>query len=382
MAATMQHWKETSIKRAEGITDALEVALAYSARVSEWIILLCILLSVSQALPGVQFPLWASNVILWLQIITLDIAGLSLMALEKNARANGNTKAANTARGMMIVMISITMITLLAVNVEHLVPSLASLAKDVDFALVFVRISVSLIFKFVIVNIRSSDVQVIPLRRHEEKITELLAGFTRQVHEHLAEQLEGVRTEVRGVQSLVQVNGSEPVQQLVPMVRALVQERDEHVQEVVQSLVQQVVHPLVQRIEDYCSQSLASQSTTVEQVQIVVQQMVQSLVEKREELVHSSVHKGSGTERSSSLRGGPLVRRPEPTGVQIVESVSPDEPLPESVQSRVQRFIQEQLEQGKTPSLKDIMEACACSKNTAIRYRRDLLGATDEGSAA
>ena len=185
-AISSAQWKATQIAKAESITDALEVALAYAARLSEWIILLCILFSVSEALPGIHFPLMVSNGVLWLQIITLDVAGLSLMALEKNARANGNIQAANTARVMMYTMISVTMITLFAVNVGNLFPTLSWLTTWIDFAMVFVRIGISLIFKFVIVNIRSSEVQVIPVKTHEDTIEKLMQNYEQKSQENTA----------------------------------------------------------------------------------------------------------------------------------------------------------------------------------------------------
>jgi hypothetical protein len=50
----------------------------------------------------------------------------------------------------------------------------------------------------------------------------------------------------------------------------------------------------------------------------------------------------------------------------------------EPVSVRVSRFLQEQLNQGHKPSLSEIMDQCQCSKNRAIRYRRELLGTDEE----
>jgi hypothetical protein len=50
--------------------------------------------------------------------------------------------------------------------------------------------------------------------------------------------------------------------------------------------------------------------------------------------------------------------------------------------ARVQRFITEQLASGHTPTLKEIVDACQCSKNTAIRHRRTLIGNGDERARA
>ena len=52
----------------------------------------------------------------------------------------------------------------------------------------------------------------------------------------------------------------------------------------------------------------------------------------------------------------------------------------EPVGSRVSRFLWEQANQGRKPSLTEIMNECYCSRNTAIRYRREHLG--DEAGVA
>ncbi|HLI90503.1 MAG TPA: hypothetical protein VKV37_17580 [Ktedonobacteraceae bacterium] len=44
--------------------------------------------------------------------------------------------------------------------------------------------------------------------------------------------------------------------------------------------------------------------------------------------------------------------------------------------AQVQQFITEQMAQGNTPTLDDIMDACQCSKHTAIRYHRAIIGET------
>src|SRR5579885_2645906 len=43
-----------------------------------------------------------------------------------------------------------------------------------------------------------------------------------------------------------------------------------------------------------------------------------------------------------------------------------------------QQFIRAEIAQGRTPTLDDIMETCQCSRNTAIRYRRTIVGETGQ----
>ena len=48
--------------------------------------------------------------------------------------------------------------------------------------------------------------------------------------------------------------------------------------------------------------------------------------------------------------------------------------MSESVGMRISYFLQEQAALGRKPSLTEIMNECHCSRNTAIRYRREQLG--------
>jgi hypothetical protein len=56
------------------------------------------------------------------------------------------------------------------------------------------------------------------------------------------------------------------------------------------------------------------------------------------------------------------------------------ERLSEPVGSRVSRFLWEQANQGRKPSLTEIMHECHCSRNTAIRYRRQEPHSSEPGA--
>lgn len=78
---------------------------------------------------------------------------------------------------------------------------------------------------------------------------------------------------------------------------------------------------------------------------------------------------------------------PEPPEVQSEPSASSVTPStlnhqekqsePGDKGSEVQRFIAKQLALGKKPTLTEIMDACQCSKNTAIKHRRAMCGDED-----
>jgi hypothetical protein len=88
-------------------------------------------------------------------------------------------------------------------------------------------------------------------------------------------------------------------------------------------------------------------------------------------------------ERPGSVRGkrvgagsSELLRLVQSSSVVHAADAAPERLVPEPdepVHIRVPQFIMEQLEQGRQPSLSEIMNHCSCSRNTAIRYRRELL---------
>ncbi len=69
-----------------------------------------------------------------------------------------------------------------------------------------------------------------------------------------------------------------------------------------------------------------------------------------------------------------LVSKPNMFSKRVSERMS------ESVGMRISYFLQEQAALGRKPSLTEIMNECHCSRNTAIRYRREQLG--DEAGIA
>ncbi len=69
-----------------------------------------------------------------------------------------------------------------------------------------------------------------------------------------------------------------------------------------------------------------------------------------------------------------LVSKPNMFSKRVSERMS------ESVGMRISYFLQEQAALGRKPSLTEIMNECHCSRNTAIRYRREQLG--DEAGVA
>jgi hypothetical protein len=161
------------------------------------------------------------------------------------------------------------------------------------------------------------------------------------------------------------------------------------------------------QLEDLVHQVQSLQSA-LEGVHQRVQQAVQSEVQQT--LAHLSKPAANGTQQGAPQKVHPLPEqraqhtyRPQenvhpqsapspenaPTAGERVHPQSAPQksaPRPQSVHpkgepgkgAQVQQYITEQVAQGNTPTLDDIMDACQCSKHTAIRYRRTIVGETGQ----
>ncbi len=159
-------------------------------------------------------------------------------------------------------------------------------------------------------------------------------------------------------------------------------------------VVQQVVHQQEreQRIEQAMNQFNIRLQEVQTELRQQVQQVVASHVAEQVQAVQSTLLEQVTTQITSTMQEFKRDMRSaiaeatvsssparSPKGARQLQSV-PTLVQNEPANVRVPRFIQEQVNQGHKPTLSEIVDACQCSRNTAIRYRRDLLG-DEEGVA-
>jgi hypothetical protein len=149
-------------------------------------------------------------------------------------------------------------------------------------------------------------------------------------------------------------------------------------QEVQTELLQQVQHIVHSHVTE---QVQVVQSTIVEQVQGVqsttLEQVTAQLATAMQEIkrdMRSALAETTARSSDSSVSSSPRQTRQLRSVPALVHS--------EPANVRVPRFIAERLHQGHKPSLSEIMDQCQCSKNTAIRYRREIVGTDEEEQSA
>lgn len=152
------HWKTRAIQHSEWITDAWEVTKVYCGRLAEWILYLCMVMNVLSIF--IDFPTAVSNLVLGIQVVTLDIAGFGLQSMADHAKDMGNEKAANGAKNTSWFLIGLMILTMLLVTIGVLVPPAKQYTDLADKALILVRVVMTVIYGHVVHSLRHVDQQL------------------------------------------------------------------------------------------------------------------------------------------------------------------------------------------------------------------------------
>src|SRR6266496_1281328 len=147
-------WRDSAIAKSEIITDAWEVTKSYTGRLAEWILFLCMIFCIIEILPGVTFPTWASNVVLGVQAVMLDIGGFALSSMADHARTNGDAQAARKADKTGKFLIGIVILTLALITVGLLYPPAKGYTDGAEKVLILVRVVMTVVYGHVIHSLR------------------------------------------------------------------------------------------------------------------------------------------------------------------------------------------------------------------------------------
>lgn len=192
-------------------------------------------------------------------------------------------------------------------------------------------------------------------------------GQSQQVQDQVTKLLNQFREDLRGVQS-----------QFYQGVQQVVQQEVQREIQLLHTEIQKAIEPFPKPMQD--------------QAQHAQRNRLNLLPEQRAEYHVPAAGSERGSEGSTRTgQGGEPPHAELLQAVHTTPKVNPgSEPSKGAVNptgrqgeqgARVQRFITEQLAKGHTPTLKEIRDACQCSKNTAIQHRRALISNADEQEA-
>lgn len=205
LARHNQHWKDAAIERSEVITDAWEVTKVITGRLAEWILFGCMIANIIGILPGVSLPLLVTNIIMGVQIVTLDIAGFGLATMAENARATGAEKAATNAQRTAYLLIGIMMLTLLIFTLGLMVPSIREYTDIAEKVLILVRVALIVLYGHVIHSLRRMSTRV-PAAREVALLHEQMEAQHMEMERILQQHTQEIQHTVARIEELVQMH--------------------------------------------------------------------------------------------------------------------------------------------------------------------------------
>ena len=323
--------------RSEIITDAWEVTKTYAGRIAEWVLFACMLMNIIEILPGVTLWPALSNIVLGTQVVMLDVGGFSLASMGDHARQQGDAQAARRASITGAFLIGIMILTLLLVSIGLLWPVTRTYTNMAEKGLILVRVIMTVIYGHVIHSLRRTAQSAVLVKSTD--IYDRLDAYSEQLR-------------------LVQAEGHRQVQEVQASVSTLVH-----------SVVQAQTHALMTELQAVQTQMDRAVQSQFQQVYALVHSFTQHAPEQAHD---AADEQGSGrVTRGSKRQANPSIT--------LVHSVTDEQAREqgngqssEPLEQRIKQYILAQRRGGSEPSLAEIREQCACSKGSAIRYRREL----------
>jgi hypothetical protein len=403
------------IRRSTWFTVLWDWFKTLSAKVAEFILLVAVLWAGAK-LYNPELAKWSTfdSTMNTLQNLALDAAGIGLLLLVSQAEKEGRTDGVGFAK---FVAWSLIVSMIVNMSLSGILSTFGQNEKSVAWLIVLLIIAraVFAVLYGVVLN---------KLENRDEIVGPEIVRTS-----DIWERVQGVQQVVEGMQSTLRRELHQELQQMVtPLVESVTSSLSPMVQKVVYQEVNRIVTPLVDELPGLVEQAVQgsvqpllieqpkNQSPIFEQVDMLVEQRVTQLfvdsplVAQLEELVsttqrtiHEMKREMNSTvtefraiavsQRSSTpvLASGvpgsvlkskkaslPPASTPPVQGsvveTSLVESTPAEGSGDEGFDVTVPRYIREQIALGNTPSLSKIVAMCRCSKKTAIKYRREVLG--------
>jgi hypothetical protein len=195
------NWKDAALAKAEAITDAWEVVKAYAGRAAEWVLFVCMIINIVEMLPEVSLPTSVTNAVLGVQVVMLDIGGLSLSTMSAHARLMGDLKAAKRAGTTSAFLIGLMIVTLLLVSIGLLFPTVKPYTDLAEKGLILIRVVMTVVYSHVIHSLRSTNIRVPPpivpqpavptVTELEPLIASILVPILKQYHTEMRSEIAG-----------------------------------------------------------------------------------------------------------------------------------------------------------------------------------------------
>ncbi len=178
--------------RSNYITSFTDWFMGLAGKATEIVLYATVLYSCAQLYPHVNLPAGLSLAVFLVQMGALDIGGLSLGKLAKQAREDGNQAGADQAATLSKWLIGIMLVGVVTVGLEHALPvALPSwVMVSIDVLLVVARSICAVLYGRVVYSLKSESVaQSLPVMQEmfSAELTERVERITAAAENKLAE---------------------------------------------------------------------------------------------------------------------------------------------------------------------------------------------------
>jgi hypothetical protein len=206
---TPRHWYNDrelflhGLVRSNYVTAFTDWFMGLAGKLTELVLYGTILYSCAQLYPGVDLPNGLSLAVFLIQMGALDIGGLSLAKLARQAREDGNAVSARQAETLSRWLIGIMLTGVVTVGVEHVVAIPGQVQISVEIVLVVARSICSVLYGRVVHLLKGEarQVQRIPaddvihhLQVFAEQLQNIERRFTDVQQQQLAESMQAIET--------------------------------------------------------------------------------------------------------------------------------------------------------------------------------------------
>ncbi len=264
MTIQQRHWyndKEVflhGLARSSYITAFTDWFMGLAGKLTEIVLYGTVLYSCAQLYPGVSLPNGLSLTVFLVQMGALDIGGLALGKLAKQAREDGNAAGAEQAEALSKWLIGIMLTGVVTVGIEHVIAIPGQVQTGVEIVLVVARSMCSVLYGRVVHALKREAEQIQQvmfterftelserITESEQRMTELVQRTANRLSVHFTEQLErtcnehATHTELAHLTETVQVH-TQTLAELAAL-PGLFEQLQQAIQAQVRTVVQQEV---------------------------------------------------------------------------------------------------------------------------------------------
>jgi hypothetical protein len=176
--------------RSNYITSFTDWFMGLAGKATELVLYATVLYSCAQLYPHVNLPAGLSLAVFLVQMGALDIGGLSLGKLAKQAREDGNPAGADQAATLSKWLIGIMLVGVVTVGLEHALPvALPSwVTVSIDVALVIGRSIAAVLYGRVVHDLKQDIARMMPVADVQARFTDFTEHLT-EIEQRISNQV-------------------------------------------------------------------------------------------------------------------------------------------------------------------------------------------------